>query len=61
MVYLAQLPDDKLEAKARDAAERLGLAFELRLTGLGGLERFFSTTRPAATRAPADAVALPVT
>ena len=27
-------------ARARKAAERLGLAFEMRVTGLGGLETF---------------------
>jgi hypothetical protein len=40
IVYLAQMPDPTLEKKARKAAERLGLAFEMRVTGLGGLETF---------------------
>ncbi len=40
VVYLAQIPEPTLEKKARKAAERLGLAFELRVTGLGGLETF---------------------
>jgi len=40
VVYLAQTPDAALEKKARKAAERLELAFEMRLTGLGGLETF---------------------
>jgi len=40
IVYLAQMPDPALEKKARKAAERLGLAFEMRVTGLGGLETF---------------------
>ena len=40
VVYLAQMPDAALEKKARKAAERLGLAFEMRVTGLGGLETF---------------------
>lgn len=40
VVYLAQIPDPALEKKARKAAERLGLAFEMRVTGLGGLETF---------------------
>ena len=40
VVYLAQIPDPTLEKKARKAAERLGLAFEMRVTGLGGLETF---------------------
>jgi hypothetical protein len=40
VVYLAQMPYPGLEAKARKAAERLGLAFEMRITGLGGLQTF---------------------
>lgn len=40
VVYLAQMPDAALEKKARKAAERLSLAFEMRVTGLGGLETF---------------------
>ena len=40
IVYLAQMPDAALEKKARSAAERLGLEFEMRITGLGGLETF---------------------
>lgn len=40
VVYLAQMPDPALEKKARKAAERLGLTFEMRITGLGGLETF---------------------
>ena len=40
VVYLAQIPDPASEKKARKAAERLGLAFEMRVTGLGGLETF---------------------
>jgi hypothetical protein len=40
VVYLAQIPEPTLEKKARKAAERLGLAFEMRVTGLGGLETF---------------------
>lgn len=40
VVYLAQMPDPALEKKAHKAAERLGLAFEMRVTGLGGLETF---------------------
>ncbi|WP_246662086.1 DUF1638 domain-containing protein [Prosthecodimorpha hirschii] len=37
LIYLAQMPDPILEADARAAARRLGLAFEMRTTGLGGL------------------------
>jgi hypothetical protein len=40
LVYLAQSDDPALDAKARAAAERLGLAYELRFTGLGDLQSF---------------------
>ncbi len=40
LVYLVQTDDPELAAKAEAAAERLGLAFERRLTGLGGLADF---------------------
>ena len=42
IVYLAQTDDPALEAKARAAAERLGLAFEMRKTGYGDLTRFLA-------------------
>lgn len=37
VVYLAQTEDPALVAAAQKAAERLGLAFEMRVTGYGGL------------------------
>jgi len=37
LVYLAQVEDPALQDKARDAAERLGLAYEYRFTGYGDL------------------------
>lgn len=37
LVYLAQTDDPELTARAQAAADRLGLAFERRLTGLGEL------------------------
>lgn len=37
LVYLAQTDDPELTARARAAAERLGLAFERRTTGFGDL------------------------
>jgi hypothetical protein len=40
LVYLAQVPDPGLELKARAAALRLGLAYEHRSTGYGGLQDF---------------------
>jgi hypothetical protein len=42
LVYLAQIEDPKLKAKAEEAAARLGLAFEYRLTGYGELETFLA-------------------
>jgi hypothetical protein len=40
LVHLAQFDDPETAAKARVAAERLGLAFERRFTGLGGIRAF---------------------
>ena len=40
MVYLAQSDDPALQAKARAAAERLGLAYAYRFAGYGELETF---------------------
>jgi Protein of unknown function (DUF1638) len=40
LVHLAQFDDSDLETKARAAAERLGVAYERRFTGLGGIGRF---------------------
>jgi hypothetical protein len=40
LVYLAQTDDAGITAKAEDAAARLGLAYERRFTGLGGLTSF---------------------
>jgi hypothetical protein len=37
LVYLAQAPKPEAEAAARAVAERLGLEFEMRATGYGGL------------------------
>jgi hypothetical protein len=37
LVYLAQIEDASLQEKAAAAAARLGLAYEYRLTGFGGL------------------------
>lgn len=38
LVYQAQTHDPALETKARECAERLGLEYEYRFTGYGGLE-----------------------
>lgn len=40
LVYQAQTDDPALDAKAREAAARLGLAYERRFTGYGDLARF---------------------
>jgi hypothetical protein len=40
LIFLAQTEDAELEAKARAAAEQLGLAFETRRTGMGDLTGF---------------------
>jgi hypothetical protein len=45
-LYLAQIPDPVLEQKARLAAERLGLHFEMRITGLYGIDRFLTRSIP---------------
>ena len=40
LLYLAQVEDAALVVKARAAAERLGLAFEMRVTGYGAMAPF---------------------
>jgi hypothetical protein len=42
LLYLAQLPDEKLDLKARAAADRLGLKYERRVTGLDGISGFLA-------------------
>lgn len=42
LVYLAQTEDPALDAKAAEAAARLGLAYERRFTGYGDLARFLA-------------------
>jgi hypothetical protein len=42
LVYLAQTEDSELETRARAAAERLGLEYERRFTGLGDLPAFIA-------------------
>ena len=48
LVYLAQTDDEALTARARAAAERLGLAFEHRRTGYGDLATSITTATGAA-------------
>jgi hypothetical protein len=45
LVYLAQSEDPGLTARAEAAAARLGLAFERRYTGLGGVVASVATAR----------------
>ena len=47
LVYLAQTDDPALEAKARAAADRLGLAFRMRRTGYGDLAPFLARAAAA--------------
>ena len=42
LVYQAQTDDPALDARAREAAERLGLAYERRFTGYGELTPFLT-------------------
>ena len=42
VVHLAQFEDSDLETKAKGAAERLGLAYERRFTGLDGIRTFLN-------------------
>ena len=53
LVYLAQTEDDGLTQKARDAAERLGLAFERHFTGMGEFASFMATNARVDRKRPA--------
>jgi hypothetical protein len=60
LVFLAQTDDPELTERAEAAALRLGLAFERRFTGLGGIERFLrSTVDAGADRVRREAPARP--
>ena len=48
LVYLAQTRDDDLEARARAAADRLGLTYAYRFTGYGALAAMLSRAQDAA-------------
>jgi len=55
VVYLAQFDDAALTTRAQAAAARLGLAFEKRLTGIGGVENFLTrASLPAPTHEAAQ-------
>jgi uncharacterized protein DUF1638 len=47
VVHLAQFDDPDMTAKAKAAADRLGLAYERRFTGLGALASFLSAAESA--------------
>ncbi len=49
LVWLAQTRDEETGAKARAAARRLGLAFEVRHTGYGALAELLADAQQAAT------------
>ena len=53
LIYLAQTDAPELRAKAKKAAERLGLAYEYHFTGYGDL-------RPAISAAAASSELLPI-
>ena len=52
LVYLAQTDDAGLEAKARAAADMLGLAFRMRRTGYGDLAPFLARAAAGPERGP---------
>ncbi|WP_246731466.1 DUF1638 domain-containing protein [Methylocapsa sp. S129] len=54
LVYLAQFEDPELTLKAEAAARRLGLAFERRVTGVGGVERFLTRLERATPLQPSE-------
>ncbi|HCX87965.1 MAG TPA: hypothetical protein DG761_08055 [Gammaproteobacteria bacterium] len=45
LLYLAQSDDPKIRRKAEQAAEKLGLRFEIRHTGYGGYEAFLTSLK----------------
>ena len=47
VLYLAQVPTEERIAEARAAADKLGLAFEMRITGYGALETTINALIPA--------------
>ncbi len=47
LLYLAQIPDPALDAKAEAAAKKLGLRYERLDTGLQGIAPFLSRTAPS--------------
>ena len=52
VMYLAQTEDPDLQARAKKAAKRLGLAYRYHFTGMGGL-RDYMAAAPAKSSAAA--------
>jgi hypothetical protein len=59
IVYLAQTDSPALRAKAKHAAERLGLAYEYRFTGYGNLQSAVSAAAASSDSLPIRAAAAP--
>jgi len=59
LVYLAQTDTPALRAKAKAAAERLGLAYEYRFTGYGDLQSAVSAAAASSDILPIRAAAAP--
>ena len=59
LVYLAQTDAPELRAKAKAAAERLGLAYEYRFTGYGDLQSAVSAAAASSEILPIRAAAAP--
>jgi hypothetical protein len=55
VVYLAQTPTPELDAKARECAQQLGLAFERCVTGLDGLAKALPVSRRLERRSAGEA------
>ena len=53
-LYIAQTEDEGLQAKARAAAAELGLAYEYRFTGFGGLPAWVAASVSAGMSAKGD-------
>ena len=53
-LYIAQTEDEALQAKARAAAAELGLAYEYRFTGFGGLPAWVAASVSAGMPAKGD-------
>ena len=53
-LYIAQTEDEGLQAKARAAAAKLGLAYEYRFTGFGGLPAWVAASVSAGMPAKGD-------